>query len=82
MAEKKWIKGAIKHPGALKNAAKREGVSTKEYVDEHDHDSGKAGRRARLAKTLMAMHNKGKDKAKDERPTSKGFAKKMYGSKD
>ena len=59
MAKKKWIKSAIKHPGAMTEAAKREGVSNSEYIKEHEHDSGKAGQRARLAKTLKDMHHSG-----------------------
>jgi hypothetical protein len=50
--EKNWIAGAIKKPGAMTTAAKREGVSTSKYEQEHKHDSGKAGKRARLAITL------------------------------
>jgi len=54
MAEN-FIKGAIKHPGALRRAAQRAGETTKQYADEHKHDSGKAGERSRLAITLMGM---------------------------
>ena len=54
-AAKKWIQGAISHPGAEKKAAKRAGVSTHEYMEEHKHDSGKAGARARLGLRLSAM---------------------------
>lgn len=59
MAEKKkkWIKGAIKHPGAMTEAAKREGVSNSAYEHEHEHDSGVAGKRARLALTLKGTHH-------------------------
>jgi hypothetical protein len=46
---KHWIQGAIKHPGAMTAAAKREGVSNSKYEQEHKHDSGLAGERARLA---------------------------------
>jgi hypothetical protein len=53
---KKWIAGAIKHPGSLRRAAAKAGQSTKQYADAHKHDSGKTGARARLAETLMAMH--------------------------
>ena len=56
LEEKNWIAGAIKHPGALKAAAKRAGETTSEYEQEHKHDSGKAGKRARLALTLKKMH--------------------------
>lgn len=66
--KKKWIKTAIKHKGAMTEAAKREGVSNSKYVAEHEHDSGKAGKRARLAKTLMHMHKDGHS-----------LRKKMYG---
>lgn len=69
--KKKWIKGAIKHPGAMTAAAEREGVSNSEYIQEHKHDSGKAGKRARLAETLKHMH----------KPSGKSMRNKMYGSK-
>lgn len=62
--KKKWIKSAIKHPGAMTEAAKREGVSNSEYISEHKHDSGKAGQRARLAETLEGMHHKGRSRVK------------------
>jgi hypothetical protein len=55
----KWIQGAIKHPGAATAAAHREGESVGEWASEHEHDSGTTGKRARLAKTLRAMHHKG-----------------------
>ena len=55
---KNWIKGAIKHPGAMTAAAKREGVSKSQYEQEHKHDSGTAGKRARLAITLGKMRKK------------------------
>ena len=51
-----WIAGAIKHPGAMTKAAKREGVSNSTYEQEHKGDSGKAGARARLALTLKGFH--------------------------
>ena len=58
VAEKKnWIKGSIRHPGALKRAAKRAGESTKGYAAQHKSDSGTTGKRARLAQTLMGLHN-------------------------
>jgi hypothetical protein len=56
MQEANWIAGAIKHPGAMTAAAKRAGETNAEYEQEHKHDSGKAGRRARLALTLKKMH--------------------------
>jgi hypothetical protein len=54
--EKNWIAGAIKKPGAETAAAKRAGMSTQAYAEKHKHDSGKAGKRARLAITLSKMH--------------------------
>lgn len=53
---KKFIKKAIKHPGAERKAAKKAGESTHEYMEEHKHDPGKAGKRARLGLTLEGMH--------------------------
>lgn len=56
---KQWIKGAIKHPGALhkelgvpigkKIPAKKMAAAAKK--------GGKIGQRARLAKTLKGFHN-------------------------
>ena len=54
MAEK-WIAGAIKKPGALTDAAKRAGESNSEYEQEHKHDAGKAGQRARFALTMKGL---------------------------
>ena len=53
---KNWIAGAIKHPGAMTATAKKEGVSNSAYEQEHKHDSGKAGQRARLALSLKGLH--------------------------
>ena len=50
-----WIKGAIKHPGVEKAAAKKAGMSTHAYMEEHKNDSGTAGKRARLGLTLSRM---------------------------
>ena len=58
MEKKKWIQGAVKHPGALTKAAKRAHVSNSKYEEEHKHDSGKAGQRARFA--IIMSHLKGK----------------------
>lgn len=53
---KHFIQGAIKHPGAMTAAAKREGVSNSTYEQEHKHDKGKAGQRARFALVLKGLH--------------------------
>lgn len=76
MAKKKWIKGAIKHPGAMTEAAKREGVSNSEYEQEHKGDSGTAGKRARLALVLKGMKPK-KGSNKNSSPTE--MRNKRYG---
>jgi hypothetical protein len=52
----KWIQKAIKKPGAETAAAHKAGMSTHEYMEKHKHDSGKAGKRARLGLTLSKMH--------------------------
>ena len=60
MAEdKKWIEGAIKHPGAFTKKAEEAGMSTSEYAakvtsnpDEYD---AKTVRQANLAKTLKKL---------------------------
>jgi len=59
---KNWIAGAIKHPGAMTAAAKREGVSNSSYEQEHKGDSGKAGQRARLALSLKGLQQAAKGK--------------------
>lgn len=57
--KKKWIKSAInpEHKGEFREKAEHAGKSTEAYAVEHEDDSGKTGRQARLAKTLMAMHH-------------------------
>ena len=66
MAEgKKWIKGAIKHPGAFTKKAEEHGMSVSEYAakvtanpDEYDKTTV---RQANLAKTLKKLRkHKGK----------------------
>lgn len=58
MAAKKWIKGAIKHPGALH---KQLGVPQGKKIPvkklaKAAKAGGKLGQRARLAKTLKGLH--------------------------
>ncbi len=59
MAEK-WMQGVKSGianrgtKGVFKRAAERAGKSTAEYAEEHAHDSGKLGKRARLAKAFMS----------------------------
>lgn len=60
---KKWISGAIKHPGAFKAQAKKAGMSTsafaKKVLSGGSNASATTKRRARLAQTLGKMR-KGK----------------------
>jgi hypothetical protein len=58
MSAKKWIAGAIKHPGVEKKAAAAAGMSTHAYMEAHKNDSGTAGKRARLGLTLSRMSKK------------------------
>jgi len=61
MAEKKkWIAGAIKHPGALRKSLHvKEGKKIPEKkLEKAAHAKGKMGKRARLAETLKKMHHK------------------------
>jgi hypothetical protein len=60
MAEKKWIQGAIKKPGALH---KELGVKKGEKIPEKklkaaESKPGKLGQRARLAETLKHLRKK------------------------
>ena len=64
MAKKKWIKGAIKHPGALREKAEKAGELTREFAQKHEHDSGTTGSQSRLALTLMGMHHGARDRTK------------------
>lgn len=50
-----WIQGAIRHPGALTAAAKKDGETPHQYAEEHKSDSGTTGRRARLALLLSKL---------------------------
>lgn len=58
MAKKKWIAGAVKHPGAFGKKAKAAGMSTAAYAQKEKGASGKTGAQARLAITLMGMNHK------------------------
>jgi hypothetical protein len=55
---KNWIKGAIKHPGALhKELGIPEGKKIPaKTLDKAAKAKGKLGQRARLAETLKKMH--------------------------
>lgn len=57
-----WIKGAIKHPGALhRELGVPQGKKIpKSKIEKAAKSGGKLGQRARLAETLGKMHHKGK----------------------
>lgn len=58
MADKKWIQGAIKKPGALRaSLGVKEGQTIPaSKLNAAAKKPGKMGARARLAKTLKKMH--------------------------
>lgn len=74
-----WIGGAVKHPGALKAAAKRHGLSTKQEAEKESHSSNpKIRSRGNLGKRFIgtAKHGnirKGKAKIGRKRGTRKVY---------
>lgn len=55
--KKKWIAGAISHPGALTAQAKAAGKSLSEFMRSPGaHPSAKTKKRIALAKTLKSFH--------------------------
>ena len=54
-AQKNWIAGAIKHPGALTKKAKSAGESPMAFAESHKSAPGKTGKQARLAITLRGL---------------------------
>lgn len=58
VAQKKWIQGAIKHPGALRRqlGVKAGKPIPASKLNKAAKKGGKLGQRARLAKTLKNMH--------------------------
>lgn len=55
---KDWMKKAVKHPGAMTEAAKAAGETNSEFEQKHKGDSGHDGQMARLA--LIFKKNRGK----------------------
>ncbi len=53
----KWIKNVTDHmdKGSFRGKAEKAGKSTGAYAREHENDSGKLGKQARLAETLMKI---------------------------
>ena len=60
---KKWIQGAIKHPGALTREAKAAGMSLAQFMAA-PHKDPAVKKQIQLAKTLMKLnhHKKGRSK--------------------
>jgi len=63
---KKWIQGAIKHPGALTKKAKAAGMSVSAYISNPPKGvSTQTKRQINLAKTLKSLpRHRGPRKAK------------------
>ena len=54
---KKWIDKATKNAhGQFREKARKAGMTTRAFAEKHKGDSGKLGKQARLALTLMGMH--------------------------
>ena len=60
MAQEKWIKGAIEHPGAFSAQAKAAGMTTREFIRKvlakGSRYTARTKRRANLARTLMGLN--------------------------
>jgi len=60
--KKNWIASAIKHKGALRRQARKEGAITRQgtisrsWLEKKAKQGGTTGRRARLALTLRKMN--------------------------
>lgn len=77
--KKKWIKAATENShGQFREKAEHAGKSTEAYAREHEHDSGKLGKQARLAESLMSMTKAHKKSS----ASHKAIRKSMYGEKD
>lgn len=79
--KKKWIQSATENShGQFKAKAEAAGKSTKEFAEEHKDSSGKLGKQARLALTLMGVSHKTEEKKTTRQPGE--VRKALYGSKD
>ena len=58
MAQKNWIQGAIRHPGAFTRKAKGAKMSTGAYARKMQAVGGQTGRQARLALILQRLRSK------------------------
>lgn len=55
---KKWIQGMNLKKGALTRSAKRAKMGVHAFAEKHKHDSGKLGKRSRLALVFASFHKK------------------------
>lgn len=79
MTKKMFIQKATENAhGQFKAKAEAAGMSTKEYAENHKHDTDKTGKQARLALTLMGLSHKKETK---KRKSSNEIRNKLYGSK-
>jgi len=53
-SKKKWIQGAVRHPGALTKKAKAAGQTVSQYCK--GKKKGTTAKQCNLAKTLKGMH--------------------------
>jgi len=71
MAKKKWIRKAIRRPGALRAAAKRAGALkngiSKSWLRAKAKAKGRIGKQARLAITLGKLPRRGRARARKRR---------------
>ena len=73
---KKWIQGAVKHPGVEKAKAKRNGISTHEQLERDSHSSNP---KVRARGNLGLRFEKGGDLHAGKK---KSRSEKWYGKKD
>jgi hypothetical protein len=55
---KKFIKGAIRRPGALTRKAKAAHMTVQAFARRHAHDHGLVGQESRFAITLSKLRNR------------------------
>lgn len=72
---KNWIAGATANAhGQFRAKAEKAGMSTAAYARKEEDASGKTGKQARLAETLMGLR-KGKSKSNEDRQRDRYGAK-------
>lgn len=75
--KKKWMKKAFENAhGQFRGKTESAGKSTAAYATEHEHDSGKLGKQARLAEVGMKAHQNRHQKSLT---SHKVIRKSMYG---